>query len=419
MARQRYTFSNFYGLWQTINQYLPNPDLVLQRQGRDNSLYLNLLTDSHLCAALESRESATLSHTWQLNKKDTPTKFAKIIEYWFFNYLNEKTSIADLDFHELSDNMLDVIYWGYQPIELTWDLVRGFWLPRVLPKPPYWFRWYIKDGVPELRFMSTNNPTDGDPPRDIFTLICPRIKPSFDNPYGRGIASRCFWPIVFKKAGMEFWLNYLERFGTPWVKGTLKTGDAETLTNFATDLKALVQDAVIALTEDKDVSLLETSQGKDASQGFQMMLDYMDSQMSKTILGHTLSTDQGSNGSYAATRSAMTVRDDIGVSDTVTMMSTYNQIIQLIARKNGYSNIQLPSISPYKKEGVDIERAQRDESLTRSGVRFSKFYYMREYKLSENDIETIVDPSGRDVTGIEVNKNKINSAGKTPEEKRE
>jgi len=228
--------------------------------------------------------------------------------------MERKMSIEDLSRDEFTSNILDVIYWGFQPAELTWDYMYGLWLPvQIIPKPPEWFDFFIGEkGLPELRFMSIENPVEGEKPPDPWTLICPRIKPSFENPYGRGVAARCFWPIVFKRAGMEFWLNFMERFGTPWVKGKMEgNANSTDLSTFVDELKTLVQDAVIAVSGSKDVELLESKSQKGNNDGFKQLCDFMDSQISKTVLGHTLSTDSGEKSSYAATKGALTVRNDI------------------------------------------------------------------------------------------------------------
>ena len=222
----------------------------------------------------------------------------------------------------------------------------GHWVPvTIVPKPPDWFTWYIdENGVPELRFLSVTNPVDGEPPPDPWTLICPRVKATYDNPYGRGVAGRCFWPIVFKRAGIEFWMQFLERFGTPWVKGTITQGNAtgDDLAAFAASLKSLIQDAVIAVSGTREVEILESKNSNKSADGFKMICDFMDSQMSKTILGHTLSTDSGNSGSYAATKGAMTVRSDYIKRDVRMITSIWNDIINLICLRNGYANAKRP-----------------------------------------------------------------------------
>lgn len=402
--KQRYTFTSAFSAWNIINQRLPNPDRVLQKRGQSLVLYRELLSDAHLTAALESRESATLSYDWRLERGECPPRIHKILEKWFFSVMERKMCIEDLSRDELTSNLLDVIYWGFQPAELTWDYLHGLWLPvQITPKPPEWFDWFIGEkGVPELRFVSQAHPIEGEAPPNPWTLICPRIKPSYDNPYGRGVAQRCFWPIVFKRANLEFWLNFMERFGTPWVVGKIEgNADATTLTDFVGDLKTLVQDAVIAVCGNRTVELLESKNQQSNNDGFKILCDFMDSQMSKTILGHTLSTDSGDKSSYAATKGALTVRSDIQKRDIAMVSAIWSDIINLIMMRNGYMDTPRPNLIPYHANEVEIDRATRDEALSRAGVRFSKTYFTRVYHLEEDDIEEIIDPSKLQASGFE------------------
>ena len=391
-AGSNYSFRTSYHAWTLINQHLPNPDRVLQKRGAAIEIYRELLSDGHLTACLESRESVTMSYDWIVKRNGAPARLFASVENWFFNLLERKNCVDDLSRDDLTSNLLDVVYWGYQPAELSWDVVKGHWVPVLIqPKPPEWFHYYVNErGVPELRFLSADNPIDGEPPPDPYTLICPRVKATYDNPYGRGVAGRCFWPIVFKRAGMEFWLNFMERFGTPWVKGTI-TGAATSadLQEFTTQLKALVQDAVIAVAGTREVEILEAKNSQKSADGFEQLCGFMDSQMSKTILGHTLTTDASSYGSYAATKGAMTVRSDFIKRDVRMMTSIYNDIVNLVCLRNGYGDVPRPKVMPYHGEDVDSERATRDEALTRSGVVFSKSYFIKTYHLEEDDIERV------------------------------
>jgi len=406
-AHQQYSFANAAGAWWILNQHLPNPDRVLQKRGQSLLLYRELLSDAHLTATLDSRESSTLAYDWRMERGDCPSRIFKTLEKWFFSIIERKMSIADLSRDEVMSNLLDVIYWGYQPAELTWDYVYGMWLPvQITPKPPEWFQWFVDaNGNPELRFMSRQNPVTGEAPPDQFTLICPRIKPTFENPYGRGVAARCFWPIVFKRAGMEFWLNFMERFGTPWVKGKIDgAANDSDMDEFVTDLRTLVQDAVIAVSGNKDVELLESKTTKGSNDGFKILCDFMDSQISKTVLGHTLSTDSGDKASYAATRGAMTVRSDIQKRDVSMIRSIWSDMINLIMIRNGFAETPRPKCVPYNADLVETDRATRDEALTRAGVRFTKDYFIKAYQLDEEDIEKVEYPSQLQVTGKEKGK---------------
>src|SRR5574343_1006561 len=405
IRNSQYSYKTAFSLWWIVNQRLPNPDEILQKRGQSVLIYRSLTSDSHLGAVLESRSSATLANEWTLERGEAPQRLFTAIDEWFRQILERKQVTDDLSRDELLENILEVTYYGYQPIELTWDYLGGLWMPMsIVPKPQEWFTWFItEDGNPELRFLSAQNPVDGEPPPDDFTLMCPRIPPTYTNPYGRGVAQRVFWPIIFKKAGIEFWMNFLERFGTPWVLGKIdsQTASEEDLAAFRTQLENLVQDAVIAVSGTRTVEILEQKSQRSSNSGFADACNFFDSQISKTVLGHTLTTDASDKSSYAATRGALTVRDDIIKRDTRMIRSVFNDIVNLIYVRNGYLSKPRPTVKAHFSEDPDTDRARRDEALSRTGVRFSKKYYIRTYRLQEDDIDSVDDPSKLQSSSLE------------------
>ena len=36
----------------------------------------------------------------------------------------------------------------------------------------------------------------------------------YGNPYGESLFSRLYWPVLFKKHGLEWWVRFVERFGS-------------------------------------------------------------------------------------------------------------------------------------------------------------------------------------------------------------
>lgn len=72
-AKSNYNFRNALHFWSIINQRLPNPDIVLQRRGASMSIYRELLSDGHLTACLESRESVTMAYDWSIERNGAPS----------------------------------------------------------------------------------------------------------------------------------------------------------------------------------------------------------------------------------------------------------------------------------------------------------------------------------------------------------
>jgi len=198
---------------------------------------------------------------------------------------------------------------------------------------------------------------------------------------------------------MEFWLNFLERFGQPWVKGTservLKDDDLDT---FSDKLKNLVQDAVIALSAGENVELLSEG-GKSASSAvFQQMCVYQDSQISKAILGQTLTTEVADKGALATAKVHEKVRSDIVESDVKTACFIQQNVLDLIMERNGYPRSSAPKILPYEQENIGADRAGRDVNLTKAmslaGTALTPVYFKKAYNLDDEDI-TGSSPAGQ------------------------
>lgn len=67
---------NFYSL----ANILPDPDIVLRKQGKDIRIYKELLCDPHVFACTQSRKAGVLSLDWEINRGLDKDKNAEAIE---------------------------------------------------------------------------------------------------------------------------------------------------------------------------------------------------------------------------------------------------------------------------------------------------------------------------------------------------
>lgn len=366
----------FYGL---IKNNLPNPDTVLRKKGMSIGIYRELKSDAQISANMRSRKTPVLASEWTMEKRNTPSRVFKVLSAW-----QERAG-------DCLESFLDIIFWGYMPVELVWKMADGLWLPTPVPKPPEWFTYYIDaNGEPELRFISHSNPVHGEPPPNRFTLLCPAINRTYDNPYGQGVASLCFWPVFFKKAGLEFWLNFAERFATPWVKGKTEAGmNEDALSAYRAKLEDLVQDAVIVVTGQDDVQIMAEGGNSGTAVIYERLCQFMNNEISKAVLSQTLTTEVADKGALATAKVHSGVRDDITDADLKTVQKLYQEIICLIMERNGYSRYQAPIIKPYEEEDIQAELAVRDEKLAatmqKCGYMLTGDYFKRKYRLEDND----------------------------------
>lgn len=369
---------NFYSL----ANILPDPDIVLRKQGKDISIYKELLCDPHVFACVQSRKAGVLSLEWAINRgSEEKNEVAEEIE----KILNE------IDIHKLISDILNATQFGFQPLEIMWKRDKsGHVMPaRVVAKPPEWFCF---DDDNNLKFRTKENYYGIDLPDKKFLLV--QNNPTYNNPYGERTLSRVFWNVTFKKGGMKFWVVFTEKYGMPHLIGKHPRGASKAETDSLADmLEEMVQDAIAVIPDDSSVEIQEASKSSSA-EIYEKLIDKMNSEISKAILGQTLTTEIGPSGSYAAANTHMQVRQDIIDSDKKLVETAINQLITWICEFN-YPNIDVPVFELYAPEDVDLTLAQRDKILSETGVKFTKDYFIKAYGLEDEDFdirEDIIPP---------------------------
>jgi len=150
-------------------------------------------------------------------------------------------------------------------------------------------------------------------------------------------------------------------------------------------LEDMVQDAIAVIPDDSSVEIQEANKSSSA-EIYEKLIDKMNAEISKAILGQTLTTEIGSTGSYAAANTHMAVRQDIVDSDKKLVESVINQLIQWVYEIN-FSREDVPKFELYEPEDVDLTLAQRDKILYDTGVKFTKEYFIKTYGLEDEDFD--------------------------------
>jgi phage gp29-like protein len=274
------------------------------------------------------------------------------------------------------------------PLEIIWKPEGGLWIPdKIEGKPQDWFVFSQEN---ELRFLTRDNMVTGEeiPP---YKFLNPVHHGSYNNPYGERCLSRCFWPVTFKKSGFKFWAIFVEKYGMPWVVGKVPRNTHGTERSaLLSNLEDMVQDAVAVINDDEAIDITEPGGKTASSDVYSALVSLANREVSKAILGQTLSTELDQGGSFAAAKSHMEVRADLVDQDKRLVEKTMNQLLQWIVKLN-FADTAPPVFAFFEEENLQNERAERDEKLKSQGVRFTKNYYIRTYNLEEDDFE-IVEP---------------------------
>lgn len=359
--------------------YLPNPDPVLKKQGQDITVYKDLRTDAHVGSQILARKAGIQSLLWEIDKGRSKSRRAKLIQ----DVINGDNGFPGLNIHGLISEILDAPLYGYKFLEVIWQKHGEYIIPaRVTGKPCEWFH-FDEYGRPRLR-TATNLMGELLPERKFLLAT---HDATYDNPYGFPLLSSCFWPVIFKRGGLKFWAVFTEKYGMPWVVGKYARGSQQQdVDNMLTALEDMVQDAVAVVPDDGRVEII-TGSDKGSADIYERLCNYADKEVSKALLGQTLTTDIGSSGSYAASKTHSETKGAIIDSDRILVETVINQLIRWVDDLNFGQSGGHPSFVLYEEEDVDQNIADRDKTLTETGVKFTKMYYLRTYGFAEDEIE--------------------------------
>lgn len=369
----------------SLSTYLPNPDPILKALGKDITVYRDLCSDAHVGGCIRRRKASVKALEWGINREIAKNRVSKNIEAIF----------NDLPIHNILSEMLDAALFGYQPLEVIWKKTGSFIVPdSVSGRPPEWF---VYDADNCLRFRTKENSINGELlPEHKFLVV--RQDATYDNPYGRPDLAMVFWPATFKRSGLKFWIQFTEKYGSPWVIGKHPRNTSDTETNDLLDrLEDMVQDAVAVIPNDSSVEIMEAAGKAGSADVYNQMLTFCKAEIAIALLGQNQTTEATAN--LASATAGLKVTDDIRDADAAMVSTAFNTLIQWICTLN-FGSVPKPSFSMWEQEDVDKQLAERDEILTKAGAKFSHAYFRRAYGFQEGDL---IDDASANVNFSESN----------------
>lgn len=365
-----------------IGNILPDPDKILEENGNDLSIYKDLLVDPHLTATILQRKMQVLQMGWEVDSESEQLR-------------NEGIEIMrSFPMQEIVSQMLDSILYGFNVSEILWNKRNGKIVPaEIIGKPQEWFAF---DNENELKIMNGVFPQAGLNHHSLggrlvtvpkYKFILSRHQPTFDNPYGEKILSKCYWPVKLKQSSIESWNELIEKYGVPYLIGvvsdTATAADKEVVID---DLLDMIENNVVTRGESQQIEIKEQT-SYDVGQMFEKMVEFQNKEISKAVLSVTLTVDVGKSGSYRASDVHRQMLEYIGISDKKIVEGGLNQMFDYYTELNYGKSSEKIRVKLSKKEAITDETAERDKILTDIGVKFSKEYFMKKYNLGDGDFE--------------------------------
>lgn len=305
--------------------------------------------DTHLFSVLQTRKSAVQGLEWEiLPYSDSPEdkKAADLVR-----------EVMEFDgFEDAILDILDAIGKGFSVNEIMWSVEGG----RAVVQELRWrhqkkFRFGDRD---ELRLLTENNMAVGMelvPNKFIYH----RYKARSGHPSRAGVLRVCAWMYLFKNYDIKDWVTFAEVYSMPLRLGKYDASatkeDKEALLQA---VQSLGSDAAGIISKSTEIEFVQDV--KSTNDVHKTLADFCNAEMSKAVLGQTLTTEIGGTGSYAASQTHDEVRQDIKEADCKALAETLRRdLIKPIVRFNLGDGPRLPYIKFKYEPPEDLERTAK------------------------------------------------------------
>ncbi|MBB4302341.1 phage gp29-like protein [Rhodobium orientis] len=253
------------------------------------------------------------------------------------------------EFTGMLDDLLDGVGKGYSVVEPVWEH-GDLWKPAEYHwRDPRFFQF---DRMGRgLRLREDGN-TDGLPLKPYtFVVHIPKLKSG--SPLRGGLAFAAAWAFLIKSFAVKDWAAFLEVFGMPLRLGRYPSGASpEERAVLLRAVRMLAIDAAAIVPQGMDIEFIE-AKGGQGNAVFGAMCEYEDGQISKLVLGQTMTTDDGSSLAQAAVHE--NVRFDILRADTRQLSATVNRdLVQPFVSFNYGPQERYPHVDIPVAEAEDI-----------------------------------------------------------------
>lgn len=375
---------------------LENPDPVLRSEaaGKGLKLYDEIDRDSHAGSVLQTRILGVVGKDWSIVPAKSPSRAGRPAatsqEKFVADFVTEV--FEGCNFDQARAELLQAILYGYSVVEVLWKVRPDgrIGIGKLLGKHP---RRFVFTPERELRLLTPQSMIDGEPvPARKFVVF---TFGDSDNPYGKGLGRRLWWPVWFKKNGIKFWMIFLDKFGMPTTVGKYPPGTLkEEQDRLLEAIDAIQTDTGIKIPDTMSIEFLEAARAGTVTH--EALCEYMDRQISKAVLGQTASTE-GTPGKLGNETAQNEVRQDILEADADLLDTVLNEtLVRWIVDYNFAGVTDYPKIVTHAAARPDLkERIEIDSRLASDvGLPMGRQYFYETYGITEPaEGEELVKPA--------------------------
>ncbi|MFV1036493.1 phage portal protein family protein [Campylobacter jejuni] len=337
-----------------------------------NSSYLNVLKisendqkmifkDLSFTQAHQSRRSVILAKELQIVCENEKIKES-------FEYLFNP---------DLLSQILETYLYGLNVFEVNYKLKDGFYYPILKQRD---FRNFGFNENDELIYNGNGFDEIVEDKKAIYGLFGSNFL--FKN--GDALLTKLYFPVKLKNASLKFWMEFLERFGSPWaVAKTDSDPDA-----LASEIHQMLNGDSAVIDKEEELDLIQPK----AKANYNEIIDYLDNQIRSVVLGANLSS-QVSGGSLAAAESHNQIRKDLAAQDGQIVLFILNRAIKFFKEINHFKDELY--VQFFSEAEPKSELCERDLKLFNMGFNFDEEYIKSTYNVEGKLIKELLNQESK------------------------
>ncbi|MEO1750712.1 DUF935 domain-containing protein [Thiofaba sp. EF100] len=292
-------------------------------------------------------------------------------------------AVRESDLSVLITHLMDAVAKGYAVAEIVWETSGDVWYPRqILPREAHWFT-FDRDTGQLLRLV--DGTMDGaEIPSYRMIVHAPPVAAGI--PLLGGVARSALWAWVFKSFAMRDWARFCELFGQPIRVGKYHQGASpEDVAVLKQAAFSLGSDAAAVIPQEMVLDLIESGSKSASADLYHQLIDYLDRQVSKAVLGQTMTTDSGASGSLAQAKVHQEVRRELLEADARALAATLTRdLIAPIVRLNLGEYAPLPILRLIVEDPEDLTAlADHVVKLTQVGMPIPQWWVREKFGIPE------------------------------------
>lgn len=301
--------------------------------------------DPHLFSQLQTRKNAVTGLDFEIIPFSDDPRDKEIADF-IEEQINGIESLEDVE-----TDLLDAIGKGFAVSEIMWGYDEGHVVVREI-KSRHQKRFFWDSLDDSFKVRTKDAPEGILLPANKF--IVHRYKARSGHTSRAGILRVVAWMYLFKNYDLKDWVSFAEVYGLPLRLGKYAPGASEA--DKVALIQALIQigaDAAGIIPDGTSIDFI-TTEKTSSSDLYERLARYCDEQISKAILGQTLTSDSG-GGSYAQSKTHNDVRHDLTVADCKSLASTLRRdLIRPLCIFNFGEDKRVPHIRFDCEESEDL-----------------------------------------------------------------